>query len=139
MAAASASFTVILADRNKHIRELLARELARSGYAVKDCGLGKEAVSLASAGGDLLVVDLELPDMDALSVIRQVRRTRPRLPVAVHAHGSDEAGLTLDEPLVYFVPRGADPAILVRAVRVMLEMARAGTSSGGSVPEGGQG
>jgi len=115
--AASIPFTVILADRNRHIRELLAREFSREGFVVKGCALGREAVSLAAEEGDMLVMDGELPDMDPLSVIRQVRQRRPGLPVAVLAHSKEEAGECLREPRVLFVPKGGDPTLVVDAVR----------------------
>lgn len=118
--AASQNFTVILADRNRHIRELLSRELGREGFEVKGCGLGRVAASLAAVRADLLVVDTDLPDLDALSVIQLVRSTRPRLPVAVYAYEEEDAAPCLTEPEVLFVPRGDDPAQLVRAVRSML-------------------
>lgn len=123
---ASCSFTIILADRNRHIRELLAREFNREGFVVKGCGLGREAADLAAMEGDMLVMDGELPDMDALSVIRWARRSRPGLPVAVLAHSRDEAGDCLEEPRVLYVPKGDDPALLVRAVRGELESGREG-------------
>ena len=128
--ATTASFTVILVNRNRHIRELLAREFSREGFCVKSCGLGCEAASLVASGGDLLVVDSELPDMDPLSVIRKARQTRPALPVAVHAHGEDEATSCLCEPMVFFVPKSEDPAVLVEAVRGMLEQAMTGSPEG---------
>ena len=137
--AATASFTVILANRNRHVRELLAREFSREGFCVKSCGLGREAASLAASGGDLLVVDSELPDMDPLSVIRQARRTRPVLPVAVHAHGAEEATVCLREPLVFFVPKNEDPAVLVDAVRGMLKKQATAGSPEGRSPEKRQG
>jgi CheY-like chemotaxis protein len=87
---------------------------------VRGCGLGREAATLVSTRADLLVVDTELPDMDALSVIRLVRSTQPRLPVAVYAYQEDDAAPCLKEPAVLFVPKGDDPAQLVRAVRSML-------------------
>ncbi|GFK93801.1 Nitrogen assimilation regulatory protein [Fundidesulfovibrio magnetotacticus] len=114
--AASNPPTVILADRNRHIRELLAREFAREGYAVKGCGLGREAALLAAAEGDILVVDGELPDMDAGRVVSEVRRVRPGLPVAVYAHEEDEARPCLGQPMVFYVPKRDDPAGLVKAV-----------------------
>jgi DNA-binding response OmpR family regulator len=128
--AAAPSFTVILANRNRHIRELLAREFSREGINVKSCGLGREAASLAASGADLLVVDSELPDMDPLSVIRQTRLARPVLPVAVHAHEAEEATACLCEPLVFFVPKSDDPSVLVGAVRRMLEQGMAGSPEG---------
>lgn len=121
MAPASAIFTVILADRNRRIRELLAREFARAGFTVKDCGTGREAACLAASGADVLVADADLPDMDALSVLRLVRRVVPGLPALVHAHDAQEAGASLEEPLVFFVARADDPTVLVRAVRRVLE------------------
>jgi DNA-binding response OmpR family regulator len=121
MATASANFTVILSDRNRHIRELLAREFSREGFAVKDCGTGREAARLAGSGADVLVADADLPDMDALSVLRLVRRELPGLPALVHAHDAQEAGASLEEPLVFFVARADDPTVLVRAVRKVLE------------------
>jgi DNA-binding response OmpR family regulator len=128
--AAAASFIVILANRNRHIRELLAREFSREGICVKSCGLGREAANLAASGADILVVDSELPDMDPLSVIRQARLARPVLPVAVHAHGAEEATACLCEPMVFFVPKSEDPAILVKAVRGMLEQGMTGLPEG---------
>ena len=127
--AASTTFTVILADRNRHIRELLAREFNREGFAVKGCALGREAVDLAATEGDMLVMDGELPDMDTLEVIRWVRRTRPDMPVAVLAHSEDEAGDCLSEPRVLFVPKGGDPALVVDAVRGWIESGFSGRLS----------
>jgi len=113
--------TVVLADRNRHIRSLLARELDSQGYEVTCCGLGREAVALARKQGDILVVDGDLSDMDALSVIRQVREVRPELPIVVHAHSAEEAAQCLQERFVLFVPKEQDPARLVRVVRRALE------------------
>lgn len=80
---------------------------------------------MAGREGDVLVVDGDLPDMDAASVVRKVRQTRPRLPVAVHAHDREEAGDSLADALVFFVPKADDPALLVGRVKEAL-----GTVSG---------
>ncbi len=113
--------SIVLADRNRHIRSLLARELTGQGFEVTCCGLGREAVALARKQGDILVVDGDLSDMDAVSVIRQVREVRPELPIVVHAHSADEAVQCLQERFVLFVPKEQDPARLVRLVRKALE------------------
>lgn len=112
--------TVVLADRNRHIRTLLARELEGQGFAVASCGLGRDAVALARKQGDILVLDGDLSDMDAATVIRQVRQVRPDLPVVVHAHSAEEAAQCLQERFVLFVPKEQDPARLVRVVRTAL-------------------
>jgi len=126
---ASTSFTVVLADRNRHIRELLAREFTREGFTVKDCGLGRDAALLAATGADALVVDADLPDMDVLSVLRLARRERPNLPVIVHAHDTGEAGTSLEEPHVYFAAKADDPLLLVQTVRGVLNPGTAGAAT----------
>ncbi len=119
-------FTVILAERNRHVRDLLAREFTQAGFSVKSCGFGREAVSLAREGGDVLVVDGELPDMDPAGIVRQVRCVRPGLPVAVHAHEPEEAGKCLSEALVFFVEKSGDPEGLIGKVREVLGATRTG-------------
>lgn len=128
--AAPASPTVILTDRNRHVRELLAREFAKAGFEVRCFGLGREAACVAEREGDVLVVDGDLPDMDAASVVRKVRLSRPRIPVAVHGHDREEAGESLADALVFFVPKADDPALLVG--RVLEVLGAASGSQGGA-------
>jgi len=133
---ASDSLTVILADRNRHVRELLAREFAKSGFTVKHFGFGRDAAGFAGREGDVLVVDGDLPDMDAASVVRAVRRSRPGLPIAVHAHDKEEAGDCLGDALVFFVPKVDDPAALVEKVKQVLESVRTSPSRGADPEQG---
>jgi CheY-like chemotaxis protein len=114
------AITIILAERNRHIRELLARELAEEGYTVASCGLGKDAVALALGQADALVLDADLPDIAAQIVVGRVRQVRPGLPIVVHAHQADEAALCLAHDRVTVVAKGADPARLKQALRQAL-------------------
>ena len=56
-----------------------------------DCELDGSARSrrAASRGYDLVVLDLLLPRMDGLSVLRELHRGRPRLPVVIFSARSD--------------------------------------------------
>lgn len=128
------AFTIILADRNRHVRALLARELAGEGYRVTSCGLGRDAAALAEAEGHVLVLDTDLPDMDVHGVVSRVRRARPGIPVVVHGHQPEEAGaaLTLDD--VSFVAKGADPSRLKQALGRLLQGAGVSGSGPGEAP-----
>ena len=134
--AASENFTVILADRNRHVRELLSREFVRAGFTVKSFGFGREAAAVAGREGDVLVVDGDLPDMDAASVVRAVRESRPGMPVAVHAHEKEEAGDCLGDALVFFVPKADDPSALVEQVSKVMDSVRTSPSRGADPRQG---
>ncbi len=75
--------TVLVVEDEREIRELLRRYLERAGLAVLTTGSGAEAVSLlATSAPDLIVLDLGLPDVDGLEVLREARDGR-RVPVLV--------------------------------------------------------
>ncbi|MHB1491223.1 MAG: response regulator transcription factor [Cellulomonas sp.] len=74
--------TVLVVEDEREIRELLRRYLERAGLAVLTTGSGAEAVSLLATAPDLVVLDLGLPDVDGLEVLREARDGR-RVPVLV--------------------------------------------------------
>ena len=74
---------ILLADDNEKVRRLLARTLEAEGYSVVEAGTGKEALAHLNSSQefDLLLTDLEMPDMDGLQVLTEAKRTDPELPV----------------------------------------------------------
>jgi two-component system KDP operon response regulator KdpE len=66
--------TVLIVDDEAQIRRALSVNLAARGYAVEQAGTGREALRLAAAAHpDALIVDLGLPDIDGVEVVRGVR------------------------------------------------------------------
>jgi len=125
------AFTVILADRNRHVRDLLVRELVEEGWNVTACGLGRDAVTLASVSGHVLVLDTDLPDMDPRGVVSRVRQARPEMPVVVHGHQPEDADACLALGGVCFVAKEADPARLKETLGRLLQGGKAtGPGSG---------
>jgi CheY-like chemotaxis protein len=86
--------TVLIADDSKAMQMLIRTTLQRIPqlhFVVADNGrealaaLGREAV-------DLLVTDINMPEMDGISLIREVRKTNSKLPIViVTAKGESEA------------------------------------------------
>ncbi|MCG3126327.1 MAG: Chemotaxis response regulator protein-glutamate methylesterase [Phycisphaerae bacterium] len=75
---------VLVVDDNEMNRDMLSRRLARRGIAVETAENGRQALELVAARPyDLVLLDIMMPDVDGLEVLRQIRQTRPpgELPV----------------------------------------------------------
>jgi len=79
-------FTILIADRNPHVRRYLKREMMAEGYRVRLAKNGREVVDRAYRNEplDLLIVDIDLPDVDEISVLEKIQNRIPTLPVVVH-------------------------------------------------------
>jgi len=85
---------VVVVDDTLMVRELQRSILERGGYAVRTASDGAEALAmLIAVPADLVVTDVEMPNLDGLQLITNMR-SHPRLtnvPVLiVSSHGSDE-------------------------------------------------
>jgi len=75
---------LLVADDDPVARDLLAEVLGREGYRVRTAGGGEECVRLAGAEPfDLALVDLRMPDVDGLEVLRRLTARQPGLPVLI--------------------------------------------------------
>jgi len=69
----SASQTLLVADDDRVAGELLAEVLGREGYRVRLAGGGEACLRLAeSEPFDLALIDLRMPDLDGLSVLKRL-------------------------------------------------------------------
>src|SRR5471030_1854400 len=68
--------TIVVADDESNIAELVELYLAREGYRVVTAATGKAALdAVERARPRLVVLDVGLPDIDGLEVCRRLRRT----------------------------------------------------------------
>ena len=75
---------VLVADDDPVARDLLAEVLVKEGYRVLAAGDGAAAVELARASPiDLAFIDLRMPEMDGLAVLRGLHGVRPDVPVII--------------------------------------------------------
>ncbi|MBB5802911.1 two-component system response regulator MprA [Saccharothrix ecbatanensis] len=74
--------TVLIADDDRAIRESLVRALELEGYAVVDVDDGVKAVTrVRRQKFDVLVLDVLMPELDGLGVVRLLRAEGDRVPV----------------------------------------------------------
>lgn len=83
---------VLVADDEASIRELLTRTLALAEYDVVTAGDAQSAIAqLRSQSFDLFITDLRMPGTDGLSLVREVKRLKPELPVIIITGYSNES------------------------------------------------
>jgi DNA-binding NtrC family response regulator len=75
---------LIVADDDEVARELLGEALGREGYRVALAASGEECVRLAAGGDfDMVLVDLRMPGLDGLGVLKRLSAAQPDLPVVI--------------------------------------------------------
>ena len=75
---------LLVADDDEVARELLAEALGREGYRVRLAAGGEEYLRLAAAEPfDMALVDLRMPDLDGLGVLKRLAMIQPDLPVVI--------------------------------------------------------
>jgi DNA-binding response OmpR family regulator len=65
---------ILVADDEEHIVKMLESRLRANGYGVITAYNGKQALEKAKAGApDLILLDIMMPDIDGLSVLRKLK------------------------------------------------------------------
>ncbi|MFS2110617.1 response regulator transcription factor [Sphingomonas sp. Sphisp140] len=82
--------TILVADDDPHIRQLLVFALAKAGLETIEAADGEEALRIAeSQAPDLIVLDINMPRMDGLEVCRRLR-AEGGLPILFLSSRDDE-------------------------------------------------
>lgn len=81
---------ILVIEDEARILGFLARGLEAEGLSVDGAGNGRDGLERALRSRyDLIVLDLLLPELDGLSVLRELHRERPELPVMILSARSD--------------------------------------------------
>jgi DNA-binding NtrC family response regulator len=84
-------FTILIADRNRRVRQFLMREFATDGYRVL---LAEDKNDLLRIVGrddtlDLLILDDEMLVPEESRIVEQLANRVPRLPFIVHSYSTE--------------------------------------------------
>jgi len=104
------SYSILVVDDHVMNVKLAQRILTGAGYAVKVATRGLEAVQMASAERpDLILLDIRLPDIDGLEVLRRLRsapETSDVLIVAMSAQAMpEEVATVMDAGCDGYIPK----------------------------------
>ncbi len=86
--------TILIADDDQAVRELLQRGLEEHGYRVVTAANGVEALALCQANAEVAAVlcDCSMPVMDGRQAAAEIRRLRGKLPLLLMSGEGDPAG-----------------------------------------------
>lgn len=128
---------LLVVEDDTKVARFLTRLLSEEGYTADSVARGEDAVRQASTGlYALVVLDWMLPDLDGLSVVRELRRRGVRVPVLMlTARGEvSEKVLALDAGADDFVVKPFELEELLARVRALLRRsANAGRAEAGPI------
>lgn len=112
---------ILVVDDEENIRELYRDELAEEGYRVEMAENGTQALAkLESFRPDLVTLDVMMPGMDGIEVLRRIRAKDPSIPVLLlTAFGEFKQDFTTWASDAYIV-KSADVSELKQTVRKLL-------------------
>jgi len=128
--------TILIADDDPHIRQLLAFALRKAGLEVVESGDGESTLAaVAAQPPDLLVLDINMPGMDGLEVCRRIRAGSD-LPILFLSSRDDELDRVLGMELGAddYVVKPFSPREVVARVAAILRRSEAKTPAPISAP-----
>ncbi len=93
--------TILVVDDEPSVRMVLARLLAKQGFAVIEAENGNEALEMVARHADalrLIILDMTMPQRDGLSTLQEIRKQQIDTPVVlISGYYSNELIPQLDQ------------------------------------------
>lgn len=117
---------VLVVEDEESVSSFIKRGLEQESYQVDVAGDGKGGLTLAGANEyDLVIMDVMLPDMSGLDVVRELRKRKMEVPVlALTARGElDDRIVGLDAGCDDYMPKPFAFGELLARIRALLRRA----------------
>ncbi len=117
--------TILIADDNEDLRDMLRQLLESQGYSVMEAADGGEAAETAIRERPALVLmDLGMPGMDGLSAVAEIRSRVPAAETEILIVSAYDRLEYRTEAVAAgcggFITKPIDPTALLKAVRLLL-------------------
>lgn len=127
---ATASGRILVVDDVEENREVLARRLAREGYAVSSAASGEDALAaLADGAFDLVLLDVLMPGLDGFAVLERIKASPATraIPVIMISALDDLASVVrcIEHGAEDYLAKPFDPVLLRARIGASLERKRA--------------
>lgn len=120
---AASGCRVLILDDEENLRRTLARILSNAGCETSEAGTGREALTLIEHNRyDLVFLDINLPGMNGIQVLVEIRKIDPDLPVIIlTGFGTLESAMeALRLGALDYLLKPYDPAIIVSRTKVVV-------------------
>ena len=123
---------ILVVEDDVQIHNFMIYTLENSGFQVEGALNGKDALSsFFMKGADLILLDLGLPDMDGMDILRKIRNTSEVPIIIVSARDQDkEKALALDEGADDYLTKPFSATELMARIRVALRHYKRMTTKG---------
>lgn len=114
---------ILIIDDEAGLRQTMARILLRAGFEVTTVGSGKESLAIITEHTfDLVYLDIRMPDMNGLEVLKTIHAQLPELPVILFTAQPDlhSAVEALRRGATDYLMKPLKPEILVDRTRVII-------------------
>lgn len=111
---------ILVVDDDLHIQKLYKEELEEEGYEVVVAGNGAKAMELfIQENPDIVTLDILMPDVDGIKLLRQMKEKKPRLPIIMSTAYDyrDDFGVWASEA---YIVKSADLGELKKTIRTLL-------------------
>lgn len=114
---------ILLSDRNRHVRELLRRELESEGYVVAVAGNAQEILRSLGHGElpHLLILDLEIPYLAEVNLLESLKKTYPSLPIIIHSFQPENPIDFIAANAAAFLEKSEDPHQLKQTIAALVQ------------------
>jgi CheY-like chemotaxis protein len=122
---------ILVVDDERNIRNNLGMLLEAEGYKVDTAGNGDDGLLRVKEGRyDIVFVDVQMPKMDGLQLLRHLRGLRPKMPVVMlTAYGTASRAVeAMKLGAVDFLEKPFDPKAIQLLCQEILERQKIGTS-----------
>jgi two-component system OmpR family response regulator len=128
--------SILVVDDDAKIVRLVRTYLEREGFRVVEAADGKSALAaIALEAPALVVLDLMLPEVDGLSIVRAVRRTDRTPILMLSARGTTEDRIAgLEAGADDYLPKPFSPAELVIRIKRILDRSAGVAPQAASAP-----
>lgn len=122
--------TILVVDDNEAGRYATSRMLRQAGFEVKEAATGAEALKISMEKPDLLVLDVNLPDINGLEVCKRIKgdfatETIPVLHLSATSVDTKSRVTGLDSGADAYLVQPVGPEELVATINALLRMKRA--------------
>jgi len=116
---------ILLADDDTVLAELLAEYLHGQGFEITLVHNGEDALEASKSAMDMIILDIMMPKMDGLEVLKSIRQTDNETPVIMlTARGDDiDRILGLELGADDYMPKPCNPRELLARIKAILRRA----------------